>query len=259
MKRIWLILVLLTTVGRLAWGQADGGLGFVESGVTLKLSAPISAKGERMYFLEVQTNDVYECANYVLEHDARTKGSLFAIHLKGVRRTNPCGQGMGPAQARIPISDLKPGNYKVRVTINRQIFRSKLTVADSSYDFRIGHEDPILFRIYNGHLNIIPDHVIWGKCEYVEPKKKQDALHFMKALEDAGAGKTMLPVGNYDEFYLHNIGTTEQKVIQGDHYEYPFVYSYGGDAAVLQEIMNAYRDKLKITLKNTKGQVFYNF
>lgn len=48
-------------------------------------------------------------------------------------------------------------------------------------------------------------------------------------------------------------------MIQGERYQYPFVYSYSGDTAVLQEVMNSFRDKLKITLKTTKGEVLANF
>jgi hypothetical protein len=105
---------------------------------------------------------------------------------------------------------------------------------------------------------MIPDNSIWGKCAYSDPKKKQEALRFMAELERAGAVRTALPVGNYDEFYLHTPGTTEQKTIQGERYEYPFVYTYAGDDAVLQEIMHAFRDQLKITIKTTKGKVMVN-
>jgi hypothetical protein len=252
-------MTLLVTVASWSFGQSAGDLEPIESGVTLRLEAPIELSGTRKFILEVQTNDVYECANYSLDNSAKLEGSKLLIGLKGVRRTEPCTATMAPATCRIDLTELKAGAYKVRFNINRQIFKAKLTVADSSYDFRIASEDPRLFRIYNGHLNLIPANCIWGLSEYTDPKKKAEALKFMAALESAGAKKTSLPVGNYDEFYLHTAGTTEQKMIQGERYQYPFVYFYSGDTAVLQEVINSFRDKLKITLKTTRGEVLANF
>jgi hypothetical protein len=252
-------MVLLATLVQLAMGQADGGIEAVESGITVRLAAPIKTDGTRKVFMEFQTNDVYECSNFALENDSRLDGSKILIGVRGVRRTSPCADGMGPAKARIDLTDLAKGEYKVRVTINRQVFKAKLSVADSCYDFRIPKENPLLFRIYNGRMNLIPDDVVWGKCEYVDAKLKAEANSFLGEMEKAGAKKTNLPVGSYDEFYLHYPGSTDPKLIQGDHYEYPFVYGFTGDLAVVQEIMNAFRGKIKITVKNTKGQVLTNF
>ncbi len=254
-----IMMVVLALAGIVCYGQTDGGLDAIESGVTLRLAAPISPDGIRKVFLEVQTNDVYECANFVVEHDANFEAGRLAVQLKGVRRTSPCAQGMAAALGRIDLTGMKKGSYEVRFTINRQVFKAKLAVADSSYDFRIPSENPILFRIFNSRLNLIPENAIWGKCEYKDVKQKQDALKFMAELEKAGAVKTLLPVGNYDEFYLHSPGVTEPKTLPGDRYEYPFVYHYVGDAAVLQEIMNAFRDRLKISLRTTKGETYTNF
>jgi hypothetical protein len=258
MKRTMIMLVL-AMAGIVCYGQADGGLDAIESGVTLKLAAPIGPDGIRKVFLEVQTNDVYECSNFGVEYHADFEAARLAVQLKGVRRTNPCAPGMAAALGRIDLTGMKKGSYEVRFTINRQVFKAKLAVADSSYDFRIPSENPILFRIINSHLNLIPENAIWGKCMYNDVKQQQVALQFMAELAQAGAVKTQLPAGSYDEFYLHRPGVTEPKMLAGDRYEFPFVYHYVGDAVVLHEIMNAFRDRLKISLRTTKGETYTNF
>lgn len=257
--RTIVLAICMVLVGACAFGQADGGLGIVESGVNLKLTAPIQPDGKRNVFLEVYTNDVYECGNFALENTAKVQGTKYTVVIKGVRRTQPCADGMAAASCKLSLAELAPGAYEVHISINRQIFRAQLKIFPDGYDFRIDDEDPQLIRIFNGHLNLIPNNTVWGKCEYTDPKRKQDALRFMAELQKAGAQLTQLPIGNYDEFYLHTPGTTEPKTVQGDRFEFPFVYSFAGDAGVLREIMNSFREQLKITLKTSKGQVFVNF
>lgn len=258
MKKLVMTMVLLV-LGTWVMGQADGGLEDVEAGMTLQMTAPILQGGARKFLLRVQTNDAYECTNYAVEHDARLEGNKLLIKVKGIRRTKPCADGVGPAVGNIDLSELKLGEYKVRITINRQIFAANLTVDSTYFKFDIPSEDPLLLRIYNGRLNLIPGGTIWGKCEYGDAKSKVKAQKFMSDLEKVGARKTMLPAGNYDEFYLHQPGVTEQKTVKGESFEYPFVYSFSGGLAPLQELMNGYRGDLKITLKNDKGETLRNW
>lgn len=258
MKKVAAIVWLLF-VGLGVFGQTNGTLEYIESGVTLRMSAPIKEDGHRRFMMGIQTNDVYECANFPIDYDARLEGSKLIIRLKGVRNATPCETGMAPASTDVDLTQLEVGKYKVRVIINRQIFKAKMELTDAYIDFEIGKEDPSLFRIYNGRLNLIPEGVIWGKCEYEEAKDKEVVKKFMADMLKGGCSITQIPAGNYSEFYLHQPGVTEQKVIQGERYEYPFVYAYSGDVLVLNEIMNAYRDQLQITLKDLSGKVLTNF
>ena len=258
MKKIAAIgLLLLAGLG--VFGQANGTLEYIESGVTLRMNAPIQEDGHRKFMMGFQTNDVYECANFPIEYDARLEGSKLIVRLKGVRHTDPCETGMAPARTIVDLTQLETGKYKVRVIINRQVFKAKMELTDSYIDFDIPKEDPSLFRIYNGRLNLIPEGVIWGKCVYAEAKAKEHAKKFMAEMQKAGCTLTQIPAGNYSEFYLHQAGVTEQKVIQGERYEYPFVYAYTGDVLVLNEIMNSFRENLQITLKDLNGKVLTNF
>lgn len=258
MKKLAAIIFLLFA-GFAVKGQATGVLDYIESGVTLRMSAPILPDGHRKFMMGIQTNDVYECANFPIEYDARLEGSKLIIRLKGVRRAEPCETGMAPSRANIDLTQLTEGKYKVRVVINRQIFKAKMEINADYIDFEILKEDPSLFRIYNGRLNMIPEGTIWGKCVYNAANLKEDAKRFMAELQKAGCTLTQIPAGNYSEFYLHQPGITEQKVIQGDRYEYPFVFAYKGDILVLSEIMNGFRETLQITLKDLNGKVVQNF
>lgn len=256
--KIIALLGLALFCGQAAWTQA-GKLEFVESGVTLRLSAPAQADGSRKVVLLIQTNDVYECANTFLENDAVLEGDKLNIKVKGVRIPETCDASMGPAFGRVDLTKLGPGKYPVSININRQLFKAKLEITDTYYDFSIPSEDPVLFRIYNPRLNLIPAQSIWGICSYSAPEKKAEALAFMKALEAAGATPTQLAVGNYDDFYLHTTGATEEKIIRDDLYEYPFIYHYAGDPGDFADLLQAYKGKLEISLKDAKGGLQKNF
>jgi hypothetical protein len=231
----------------------------VESGVTLRMETRVGSEGNHKFYLVLQTNDVYECANYQLENEVTIDGNKLVIRVKGVRYVEPCTMMMGPATALVNLTSLSKGTYKVRTIINRQVFKSALVIEDDYYDFSIKKEDPSLFRIYNGRLNVIPDSSIWGKCMYSDPYEKPVAEKFMKDLLAAGAAQTQLSAGNYGDFYLHYPGEALEKVINNKQYEFPFIYTYTGDSAILLEIMNAYKDRLKIILKTSTGQEFKNY
>lgn len=258
MKSIALAMLLLLLGSRVI-AQDDGGLEDVEAGMTLQMTAPILSSGERKFMLKIQTNDVYEFSNYAVDHETWLQGDRVVIKVNGIRRTKPGEKGLGPAFSYIDLSALKKGEYKVQITINRQIFKAELAVDSTFYHFEIPKgTDPLLLKIFNGNLHQIPAATIWGKCEYTNHAKKETALKFMAEMEKAGAVKTKLPVGNYDEFYLHTVGTTTEKSVKAEHFEFPFVYSYKGSLLPLQEIANGFRDDLKITLKNDKGEVVKN-
>lgn len=258
MKSIAMVIFLLL-LGSGVMAQADGGIEDVEAGMTLQMTAPILPGGARKFMLRIQTNDVYECSNYAVDQETALQGDRVVIKVNGIRRTKPCQTGVGPATSIIDLSQLTLGEYKVQITINRQVFKADLQVDSTFFHFSIPKTvDPTLLRIFNGRLNHIPAGTVWGKCEYVEPSKKAVALKFMAELEKAGALKSQLPVGNYDEFYLHTVGTTTEKSIKGERFEFPFVYSYNGSLMPLQEIANGFRKDLKITLKNDKGEVLGN-
>ncbi|MFN8394378.1 MAG: hypothetical protein U0176_06870 [Bacteroidia bacterium] len=252
------ICLLMAAMG--AWAQADGGVEEVESGMTLQLNAPILAAGERKFMLYIRTNDVYPCANYSVEYTKRVKGKKMTVVVTGIRRNQPCEPGMGPAVGAMDLSDFDIGTYKMLLIINRQFFKGTITVDSTYFDLTMARNvDPLLVRIYNGRLNMIPGGTLWGKCEYTEERKKALAERFMADLEKAGARKTALPPGNYDEFYLHQPGAAQPKSIKGEAWEYPFVFSYIGGMEPLLELANGYRSDLKITLKNDKGVVMRNW
>ena len=250
-------LVLLLGGGAMA--QADGGLEDVEAGMTLQMTAPILPNGERKFMLKIQTNDVYECANFTVDNETTVQGDKVNIKVNGIRRTKPCVSGVATAASFVDLSKLGFGAYKVQITINRHVFKADLRVDSTFFHFDIPKSvDPTLLRIINGRLNMIPAGTVWGKCEYTEIAKIETATKFFADLEKAGAIKTKLPVGNYDEFYLHTVGTTSEKSIKGERFEFPFVLSYNGSLMPLREIANSYRNELKITLKNDKGEVLSN-
>ncbi len=258
MKKIGILLfMLLVRCGAMA--QADGGLENVESGMTLQMTAPILPSGERKFMLKIQTNDVYECANFTVDNETTVQGDRVNIKVNGIRRTKPCASGVTTAASFVDLSKLGFGEYKVQITINRQVFKANLRVDSTFFHFDIPKSvDPTLLRIFNGRLNMIPAGTVWGKCEYSEVAKIETATKFFADLEKAGAMKTKLPIGNYDEFYLHTVGTTSEKSIKGERFEFPFVFSYQGSLLPLKEIANGYRKDLKITLKNDKGEILSN-
>lgn len=257
-KIVWILLCVVLYLPAAAQTN-NGKLQSVESGVTLRMETIVGEEGNRKFYLVLQTNDVYECANYHLENEVSLDGNKLVIKVKGVRYVEPCTMMMGPAMARVNLTSLSLGTYKVRTVINRQVFKSTLVIADSYYDFAIKKEDPSLFRIYNGRLNVIPENSIWGLCMYTDPYEKPVAEKFMKDLLAAGAINTELPAGNYGDFYLHYPGEALEKVINDKQYEFPFIYTFTGDTAVLEEVMNAYKDRLQIKFKTSAGKQFKNY
>ena len=252
MLRNFILVLTILFSGSVFAQPGSGKLEAVESGVTLKMEAPIMKDGSRKFYLDFRTNDVYECQNHFLDNEVRLEGNKLIVKIKGVKPMEPCITTMGPATARVDLTPLTAGKYKVRVIINRQVFKANLEVSETHYDLEIGNEDPQLFRIYNGRLNVIPANSIWGVCAYEDPHMKAEAEKFMDEMLNAGAQPTEIPAGNYGEFYLHYDGKTGEKVLSRDKYEYPFVFSYTGDVGALREVMNAFRDKLRITLKKHK-------
>lgn len=253
-----MICLLMAAVG--VYAQPDGGMEEVESGMTLQLNAPILTGGARKFTLSIRTNDVYSCGNYTVEYSKRVKGKKMTVNVSGIRRNQPCEATMGPAVGTMDLSDFGLGTYKLLLIINRQFFRGTLTVDSTFFDLTMARNvDPLLVRIYNGRLNMIPPGTLWGKCEYTYERKKAVAERFMADLEKAGARKTALPPGNYDEFYLHQPGAAQPKSIKGESWEYPFVFSYIGGMEPMLELANAYRNDLKVTLKNDAGVVMRNW
>jgi hypothetical protein len=257
MKYVWLVLLSSLSVS-LTHAQT-GKLDFVESGVTLRLGAPIKEDGSRTLVLWMQTNDPYECRNTFLENDVDIVGGKLLIKVKGVRLPAVCEPGMGPAYAEMDVTALGLGEHPVTVNINRQIFKAKMAVTETYLDFSIPSEDPDLFKIFNTRLNLIPAETIWGTCTYKVPGQKADALAFMESLLAAGATKGQFPAGEYEGFYLHSVGQTEEKVLAADRHEYPFVFHYSGDASTLAPLLQPYQGKIDITLRDAKGRLYRNF
>lgn len=256
---VWLSLVLMCIINTAVAQPNSRDLEFVESGLTLRLSSPVQVDGSRKPVLHMETNDVYECANTTLEYDAVVDGRRMFIKVKGIRVPEPCTPAMGRAATRVDLSKMELGTYDVTITINRQVFKAYLEITDTYLEFGIPNENPILLRIINPRLNLIPAQSIWGVSSYTSPERKADALTFMRELEARGATLTQLAVGDYEDFYLHNTGRTEEKMVRADLYEYPFVYHYTGDIRALEALINAYKGKLNITLKDSRGVQIQNF
>jgi|GEM_PF-5018119 hypothetical protein len=257
MRTFWVVLLMLSGFSG-AFAQS-GTSEPIESGVTLRMSAPVTVTGERKFLLGISTNDVYECKGTFIENEVHIQGTTLLIKLKNVRVPANCEAQMGPAVANIDLSSLKPGNYPIRVTINRQVFKADLEITPNYYNLVLGPEDPMLFRTFNGRLNLIPSNSVWGVCSYTRPEQRDLALKFMKELEAAGAQPTNLPAGNYDDFYLHETGKTQEKEVARSRYEFPFVYNFSGNLEVVKEILNSYQGKLDITYLNSRGLAIRNF
>lgn len=258
MKLLWIAVALLGVTGHAA--AQTGRLEALQSGVTLRMSAPVEPDGGRKIILHMQTNDVYECAGTFIENEVLLEGHKLFIKVKGVRVPEPCSPALGPATTRIDLSKLGLGRFAVRATINRQVFKADLIITENYYDFVIVEkEDPTLFRIHNGRLNLIPNNGIWGVVQYNTPEQRAEVQRFMSALEAAGATRTQLPAGNYDDFYLHQAGTTQEKVVSPTQYEYPYVYQYSGDPAALRGVLESFRGRVQATLNTSDGYVYKNF
>ncbi|MFM2376529.1 MAG: hypothetical protein RLZZ165_1626 [Bacteroidota bacterium] len=253
---LWMLLLS----GACTMGQADGKLDFVESGMKLQMRESILRGGERQFMLEITTNDVYECSNFGVETHVNRKGGKVGVRVLGVRRTSPCAPGFGVAKGVIDLSALREGEYRVTFTINLQLFRTRLVVGATHYDFLIPERiDRGLLRIDNWRLNKIPEGTIWGECAYEGAARKDTVRRFMEELVRAGAAKTTLPAGDYGDFFLHEAGTTEPRSTQKDSFVHPFVFSYTGKLPPLQAVMDSFQGELRITLKNDKGEELRNF
>lgn len=227
--------------------------------MTLQLNAPILPNGERMPTLSILTNDVYECGNSSVEMNHNLDGNLLTMKVLGIRIASPCKGPMGLAKGTVDLSSFPLGEYRVRITINRQVFKAALLVDSTHLKLDVIHADDRLLRIYNPRLNLIPKSTIWGKCEYSDSMAIDKAQQLFSQLEQLGAKKSQLPIGKYEDFYLHEVGTTQPKTLAANRFEFPFVYHYSGSLSPLQEILNGFRSDLKVTLKTCKGDVIRNF
>lgn len=221
----------------------------LETGVNLRIYAPIGPDGSQPLAITIATNDPYDCKGARFASDVTVSPKKVTVKIQGVSNPVPCPLDLKPVTETIDLSGLGPGEYPIRVTINRQFFKAKLTIADDHFALETD-DDPELFRVANGRLNKVPKGAIWGHCSYSDPEKKARAEAFFAELKEAGATKFDLSPGDYGEFYIHFGGEPIEISTGPSEYDFPFIYKYSGSPKDFLDIVKRYRTEMKVSLRS---------
>lgn len=252
MKRFFLLLICsLVVFAPPTWAQDK--ITPLDCALDLSLQAPLDAKGAQTLYLILTTREPFLCANTELVQMSTVKGSNIAIRVKGTQEPADCQTGFQPAVARIPLQQLGTGLYKIKVTVNRQIFKASLQVAEGHFSLRT-EDDPDLFRVLNGRLNLIPSGIIWGEARYEDPALKAVAEKMIAEFIAAGAQLPTLNAGDYGYFYVHYDAAPEEVAVGSGQYALPFYLAYDRPLSSLQAIFDRYKDQLDLELASRTGE-----
>ncbi len=219
------------------------------------MEAPIQPDGQQFLELNVISEEVFDCQESRLVHEYEVKGNKITVRIRGVEEPENCTTQMGPVKAQMPLGELAPGLYQVKVMINRQLFKASLQVGPQHFELR-SDDDPDLFRIGNGRLNLIPTGLIWGQAQYGDDAGRARAQEFVAALQQAGATPPELAAGDYGEFYVHYDSAPDEVSTGPGKYALPFVLAYAGDLNDLKSLFDQFSSDLDLSLANRKGQRF---
>jgi hypothetical protein len=227
------------------------GMEYITSGITMRMISPVTAEGKNTFQIQWVTNQIYPCSGYELVLTFEHPTDRLNFYFKGIRKTETCAGELAPAISHTDLSFIKPGKYRVFIWINKQLFKASLEVTATGYTWTMD-ENPDLLRMLNPKLLVIPEGMVWGKCEYRNREFLKTALAFVKDLKSLGATERKLQGGDYGEFYVYSFGF-EELPIEDKGYEYPFYFQYTGDKAPVQKLISTYYERYGNDFRITFG------
>lgn len=242
--------VIITFI--LLWGNSLIGqpLEPIPSGMTYNLVATVNETGSQGFGIKIQTKEPYDCEMPEIIHKTTIKGNRISVIVKGVKISNDCQGRLNPASTIIDLHELGPGEYSFKPVVHKQILKSTLIITKTGYSFKT-NENPTLFLIQNSSLNKIPEGTIWGTCNY-KKINRTFASKFLMELQNAGAKRVSLPLGNYGEFYVHTKDKFTE-ISDGANTTTYFTYRFHGDFGVIREIASQYVGYVEIDLHDLGG------
>lgn len=254
---IWLLFFLV--VSGTAFGQ-KGKLLPIDDAINLHWLT-VEKNGSHRYFLDLRTEAIYECANYNIVHNFNYKegDDNIVIRMKGIQMDEECSTNIGPATAKVDVSHLPGGVYKLRIQYkNYDPFIGELHV--TGQEMRIVQFKEGMMILGNPQVRKIPADLIWGTIEYKENHMRRIGMEFLVDMQNEGARQNALRPGNYGLFYLQEKGDQSEHPSESGGICKPFAYHYDGDISRIRLLIKMYADKhgdnIKINLYTASGEEY---
>jgi len=243
---------------------AQGGkLLMIDDVINLHWQA-IEKDGIHRYYLDLRSEDIYDCANYRIEcdFDFSPGEDKVEIRVRGIALNGPCLPGLGPAAALIDLTPVPGGTYKLKLVYKQyDPFIGELKI--SGTDLNITMEKAGIFVLGNPQLRKIPADLVWGRIEYKERPLKVEADHFLSDLTNEGAQVNNLRPGDYGLFYLREKGIQTELPAENGGYVLPFAYHYTGDPVRIRLLIKMYADRfgddLRISFFTADGKSYLSW
>lgn len=228
----------------------------IDSRLIVMINDVINASN-RNVVLSFYTEKMYSPAGSMILGDFIQEDNTFKIELEGLFRSN-CGAGIfSPASITFNLGSLPQAFYLLDIIVNNTKLLGKLTVSEESFELRIQPNN--LIYIFQKKLLLVPNNIIWGQAESIEPTPYRI---FLDSLIVLGAQSHNLKPGDYHYFKIDSSGNFSTNSVLGIPYGEFFIYKFEGDTSITRNLVKRfakrYRDSIYIQLLGGRGEMFYS-
>lgn len=228
----------------------------IDTKIILKFIEEITSS-KRNLILLCFTEKTYSPAGSKIISSITQESDTIKIVFEGLLISDVGAAIFSPASVRFDLDPLHEGAYILDITINGKKLLSLITVTNELFEFKIQPNNIVHF--YNEILLRVPETIIWGQAESIEPRPFQI---FLDSLVILGAQHHNLKPGDYCYFEVDPYGGFNTHSTLGmAHGEY-FLYNFEGDTLTTRNLIKRfakrYLDLIYIQLSGGRGERFYS-
>ena len=228
----------------------------IDTKIILKLIEEINL-ANRNVFLFCYTEQTYSPSGSKIVSNITQVDDTFKIEFQELDISTIGAAIFAPATVNFDLNPLQQGTHFLDFKINSKKVTGLITVTDESFNLKIQPNNIILF--YKDTLYKIPETIIWGQAESIDPVPYQ---LFLDSLVILGAQQHNLKPGDYYYFEVYSQGGYNTHSALGmAHGEY-FLHNFGGDTLITRNLVKRfakrYLDSIYIKLSGGRGEIYYS-
>jgi len=216
-----------------------------------------SEKADADIALALLTEKVYPSAGYSIIGGIIKAGNVYKIYLKDIGIPEIGAAIMCPAFTKFSLSKPAPGNYGLDIYVNGHLVKGVFAVTGDIYALTIRSNDYI--STVNETINRIPQNLIWGQAESINPAPYQA---FLDSLTILGAQQHNLQTGDYYFFKIDSQRNIHINSVIGMANGGYFIYTFPGDTILIRNLVKRfakrYADSIYIQLVGSRGERYYS-
>jgi len=219
-------------------GGVEGTYAELEGNVNLSISEKFTeAKDGAHIFLNLATERIYACCNFLLNSEVKIRGSEITVEVKNVFMPRICLTASGPATFSKDLGKIEGdyGDYRLILkhknredSYNLKITKDKIEINPNSQTFTIFNQSPILYRV--------PENIIWIHCGHYDRvgcEKNQEYIKICERFFKEPLISNLQPFEPENgEYALGNF-----KGVEGWEYKH---FKFYGDISSLEELVENY-------------------